>query len=374
MNKRKLIIIGSIAVIIVLSIIIMGTLSGMRDEVEKKEKEDIKRYVKAIPVKYENSTSILKETGRVASQNYVDLSPEVRGKILPGNVSLKKGQSFRKGQVLLRIYSAEFQLALQAKKSRFLTLTANILPDLKIDFNSSYQLWLDFFEKIDIKKTFPELPEIKSNKEKIFLSSRNILSEYYAIKSDEIMLSKYYLYAPFNGSFTEVYSEPGAVANPGVRIARMIRTDKLELEVPVETANIKYLKVGNTVEIISDNQDENSTGKISRISDFVDPKTQSVSVFIDLNRKKNSTIYQGEYMTAVFSNILLKDAMEIPRDAVFNQNQVFTVKNGKLKKQNIHILKMNDETIFFKGLETGIYVVTEALINAVDNLEVEVLK
>ncbi len=374
MNKRKLIIIGSIAVIIVLSIIIMGILSGMRDEVEKKEKEDIKRYVKAIPVKYENSTSVLKETGRVASQNYVDLSPEVRGKILPGNVSLKKGQSFRKGQVLLRIYSAEFQLALQAKKSRFLTLTANILPDLKIDFNSSYQLWLDFFEKIDIKKTFPELPEIKSNKEKIFLSSRNILSEYYAIKSDEIMLSKYYLYAPFNGSFTEVYSEPGAVANPGVRIARMIRTDKLELEVPIETANIKYLKVGNTVEIISDNQDENSTGKITRISDFVDPKTQSVSVFIDLNRKKNSTIYQGEYMTAVFSNILLKDAMEIPRDAVFNQNQVFTVKNGKLKKQNIHILKMNDETIFFNGLETGIYVVTEALINAVDNLEVEILK
>ena len=79
-------------------------------------------------------------------------------------------------------------------------------------------------------------------------------------------------------------------------------------------------------------------------------------------------------MTAVFSNILLKDAMEIPRDAVFNQNQVFTVKNGKLKKQNIHILKMNEETIFFNGLEKGLYVVTEALINAVDNLEVEVLK
>ena len=79
-------------------------------------------------------------------------------------------------------------------------------------------------------------------------------------------------------------------------------------------------------------------------------------------------------MTAVFSNILLKDAMEIPRDAVFNQNQVFTVKNGKLKKQNIHILKMNEETIFFNGLETGINIVTESLINAVDNMEVEILK
>jgi len=373
MNKRKWIIIGSIAAIIILAVVIMGALSGMKPEAEKKEKEDIKRYVKATIVKYDDITSEFKETGRVASQSSIDLSPEVRGKILQGQVSLKKGQSFRKGQLLLKIYSQEAQLALKSRKSRFLNSLANILPDLKMDYKESYGTWLKFFEEVDINKSIPKLPEIRSNKEKIFLASRNILGDYYAIRSEEIMLSKYYLYAPFNGSFTAVYAEPGAIANPGVRIASMIRTDKLELEVPLEAANIKFIKKGQTVNIISAADNEEFKGRIIRISDFVDPATQSVSVFIDISGKKKSRVYQGEYMTAVFSDITLSEAMEIPRDAVFNQNEIFTIINGKLKKKAVKILKFNDETLIINGLKEGTEIVTEALINAVDNMEVEIL-
>ncbi|MEZ5082311.1 MAG: hypothetical protein R2750_02485 [Bacteroidales bacterium] len=53
------------------------------------------------------------------------------------------------------------------------------------------------------------------------------------LKVLEVRLSKYKLYAPFNGTFTAVYMEPGLVAKQSCsRIASMIRTDKLELEVP----------------------------------------------------------------------------------------------------------------------------------------------
>jgi len=372
--NRKLIIILSILGVFVLSVIIAGALSGMKPEEEKKEEEEIKRYVKADQIKYEDIKSEFKETGRVASKSVIDLSPEVRGKILNGSVQLKKGQSFRKGQLLLKIYNQEAQLALQAKKSGFLNALANILPDMKMDFNDSYKTWLDFFENVDINKPIPNLPEISSGKEKIFLSSRNILATYYSIKSDEIILSKYYLYAPFNGSFTAVYAEVGAIANPGVRIASMIRTDKLELEVPLEFENIKFIKTGQTVKIISANDGEEFKGKITRISDFVDPQTQSVSVFVDISAKKGSQVYQGEYMSVIFSDILLKNAFEVPRDAVFNQNEVFIVKNGKLKKKMVNVLKMNEESIIINGLDEGTDIVIEALINAVDNMDVEILK
>ena len=132
--NRKVVIIGSIAIILVLAVLLMGVLSKMKPEEEKNEKEVIKRYVSAITVKYEDIKSEFKETGRVSSQNSIDLSPEVRGKILAGHVTLKKGQSFRKGQLLLKIYNQEAQLALKSRKSRFLNSLANILPDLKTDF------------------------------------------------------------------------------------------------------------------------------------------------------------------------------------------------------------------------------------------------
>ncbi len=374
MNKRKFIIIGSVILIIVLSFVLAGVFSKMKKEPEKKIPEKIKRYVKAEPVVYKNFSSELTATGRVASQNYIDLSSEVRGKILPGQVRLKKGQSFRKGQLLLRIYDKEAKLALQAHKSRFLNSLANILPDFKIDFKNSYNDWNKFFNSIDLQKDIPELPKIKSDKEKIYLAGRNILSDWYSIKSEEIVLKKYYIYAPFNGAFTEVYAEPGAVASPGARIAKMIRTDKLELEVPVEVGNIHFLKTGQNVKIISSDKNEIFTGKILRISDFVDAKTQSVPVFIDISARKNKRVYQGEYMTAVFSNINLENVFEIPREAVFNQNQVFIVENNKLKKKTINVKKLNNETVFFNGLPEGTVIVNESLINAAENTDVEILK
>jgi membrane fusion protein (multidrug efflux system) len=374
MNKRPIIILGSIVLILIVAVALSSVFSGMKPEEEKKEEEKIIRYVKASKIEYTDIESELTETGRVASKSIIDLSPEVRGKILNGGVQLKKGQSFRKGQLLLKIYNQEARLALQAKKSSFLNALANILPDMKMDYPDRYQTWVDFFEAVEINKPLPEMPEIKSAKEKIFLSSRNILGSYYSIKSDEIILSRYYIYAPFNGSYTAVYSEPGAIANPGVRIASMIRTDKLELEVPVEVENVKFMKKGQTVNIISANDQEEFEGKITRISNFVDPQTQSVSVFIDISSKKSANVYQGEYMSVVFSNILLKDAYEIPRNAVFNQNEVFTVVGGKLKKRLVNILKMNDETILINGIDEGTMIVTESLINAVDNMEVEILK
>lgn len=374
MNKRKLIIIGSVIGIIIISFVLSGIFSKMKKEPEKKAPEQIKRYVKAVPVKYKTLSSKLTATGRVASQNFVDLSTEVRGKIFPGQIRLKKGQSFRKGQLLLKVYDKEAKLALQAHKSRFLNSLANILPDFKIDFKKSYPDWKIFFNSIDLQKDIPELPKINSDKEKIYLAGRNILSDWYSIKSEEIVLRKYSIYAPFNGTYTEVYAEPGAIASPGARIARMIRTDKLELEVPVETTNIHFLKTAQKVKIISSDKNETFTGRILRISDFVDPKTQSVPVFIDISNRKNKRVYQGEYMSAIFSNIHLDNVFEIPREAVFNLNKVFIVENGKLRKKTITVLKLNEETLFFNGLPEGSFVVSEALINAVENMDVEILK
>ncbi len=374
MTKRKLLIsISGVLILIFLSIVLAVAFLKMKKTPEKKPPEIIKRYVKTVPVKYQTFNSEFKASGRVASQNKIDLSTEVRGKILPGQVSLKKGQSFRKGQLLFKIYDQEAKLALQAHKSRFLNALANILPDFKIDFKDSYQSWNTFFNSIDIRKDIPELPKINSNKEKIYLAGRNILSDWYSIKSEEIILRKYYIHAPFNGAFTNVYAEIGAIASPGVRIAQLIRTDKNELEVPVEAVNIRFLKTGQKVKILSGDKNETFTGTILRISDFVDPNTQSVPVFIDISARKNIPVYQGEYMEAVFSNIKLENVFEITREAVFNQNHVFIVENGKLRKKSVNIVKINEITMFINGLPENSIIVNEALINAEENMNVEIL-
>ena len=175
MKKRQFIILGAIVLIIIVSVAAMNGLKSMKPETEEVEKKESVRYVKVETVKYESIKSKLKVTGRVSSQNYVDLSSEVQGKILTGRVTLKKGQSFSKGDLLIKIYNEEAVLALQARKSRFLNSVANLLPDFKIDFSGSYKAWLSFFEKFDITKNIAQLPEIKSRFLLIKTSARRIL-------------------------------------------------------------------------------------------------------------------------------------------------------------------------------------------------------
>ena len=64
--------------------------------------------------------------------------------------------------------------------------------------------------------------------------------------------------------------------------------------------------------------------------------------------------------------------MSIPRNAMFNFNEVYTVVEGKLKKQKVSIEKYNENSLIFTGLPEGIDVVSEPLINVIENTEVEV--
>ncbi len=369
---RKLKVIGSIIGILVISVVLMNVFSGMKKEPIKNEKEILKVHVKVQDVEYSNLTPTFAEGGRLGSQNKVDLMSEVQGVILSSAVSLKKGERFKKGALLVSIFDKEARNNLMASKSRFLNLLAATLPDLKIDYTENYNNWLGFFQQINISEDLPELIAFSSNKEKIFLASRNVLNEYYLIKSAEVRLKKHSIYAPFSGSFTDVYFEVGSIANPGGRIATMIQTDKLELEIPVKVENIGFLSLGDKVDVEGNGQRIN--GKIIRIANFVSPETQSVSVFIALNPSAKTKLFEGMYLSASFKGKLLHDVMEIPRNAVINRNQVFIVNNGKLEKKEINVLKLNEKTLIFSGLEVGVAIVIEPLINPRVGMNVEILR
>jgi len=369
MNWRKsLISLLVIVVLIALAFLLKGMLAGMAESPEEKQKEDIKLFVKTEKVIYTTNKAKIVETGRLASQQMVNLSAEVQGQILPGDVVLKEGTKFKKGALLIKIFDEEARNNLKASKSRFMNGIAGILPDIRIDFPESFQKYQNFFNSIKIDKALPELPELDSDKEKVFLASRNVLNDYFSIKSAEVRLSKYSLYAPFNGTFTAVFLEPGSVANPGSRIASMIRTDKLELEVPVRIEDTYWINVGDKVQVSTKDRLMQWTGKVVRKSDFMDPSSQSITIYVALDSEK------GQYLMAEFASKTLENSMEIPRNAIFNKDKVFTVEDGKLKEYKVEVLKSSKTTTFLIGLPEGADVVVEPLVNAKEGFNAEILK
>ncbi len=371
--NRKLVIVASVVLIVALSFIGMNGLKSLK----KQPKKDVNRkkvpFVKVEQVVYKSISTPIVEKGRLLSNLEVNLSSEVSGRIVEVGVPLKVGQRFKKGDLLLHIYDQDARMDLQAQKSKFLNKLAQSLPDIRIDYTDRFDAWMDFFNAIKLDENLPALPEINSGKEKVFLASRNILGDYYAIKSSELKLSKYRIYAPFNGSYVQVNTQVGAVAGMGSKLASIIESKRLELQVPVDSEDIKWLHIGDQVDILSSEGEQIASGKLLRKSEFVDEGTQSIAVFVGLNRN-SSQLYQGQYLTAKFQGKQIKNAMEIPRNAVFRSNRVFVVEKGLLKEKQISVIKRNENSLIFNGLAEGDILVTSVPVKAAENMKVQFLK
>lgn len=373
MNKRKLtIVIVSVVVIFAAGAGLMALLAGMKPEPVKPAEKELRRGVIVREIRYSDINTSVTAPGRLASGRNVNIVAEAAGKIEPGDVPLKVGQRFAKGQVLCRIYQDEAELSLKAKKASFLTALAGAAPDINIDFPDFAPAYSKFIDDIDIEKPLPELPNISSDKLKVFLASRNILNTYYQLKQAEKALGRHTIYAPFSGTYTAVNSEVGTYAGPGGPIASIIRTDNLEMEVPVETYLSDWIKVGDKVKIYAQNRDVGAVGRVIRKSDFVDRNTQSRNIYVAVSG--NNDLLTGEYLTAEFKGGTIENAVEIPRKCVFNHNEVYVVENERLKRKQINKIKTNENTVIINGLEEGTQLVVQALINVEDNILVDPIK
>ena len=360
---RRIVIIVSVLFILVVAYGLMRFLIAQKEPPPVRRSIEAKRFVKVEPVKYGEIPSAVSERGRLSSVAEIDIVAEASGKIEAGTVALKRGSSFSRGDKLFVVYPDEAILSLKARKSQYQNTLASIIPDLVIDFPEAEDSFTAFFSSIDVDKALPPMPEIEDDKLKIFLASRNVISEYYSIQRDELQLQRRTVYAPFNGTYTQVYMEQGAYTNTGGRVARAIRTDQLEMEVPVVRADAEWIRLGDKVKVLSAAFSYSWEGEVIRKGQFVDENTQAQSIFIRIKPEKNQSLLAGEFFTAVFPVRPIQGVMEIPRNAVFNTNEVFVVRQGRLVKQSIEVVKVNERTLLFRGVPQGDTLVVQQLIN-----------
>ena len=366
--QRKILVILGVFAILCAGVLITDLLSDQKEEVKKKTPPPVKRYVKTTTVAYQNIPTELVAYGRVSSSLPLDLITEVSGRMQQGAIPLKAGQRFSKGALLFKIDDTEARLRLQASKSAFLKDLAAVLPDFKIDFPESFEQWQAYFNNLDVEKPLPELPKHKNNKEKTYLATKNIFNVYYTIKSTEANLKKHRVYAPFSGTIAEVSMQIGSYVNPGSRVAKLIKTSALELNVAVEPNDVKWVKRGTRVNVSTETGDMAWQGKVVRIGEILNSNTQALDVFIQL-MPNNFKVYEGMYLKAQLPGTKVQNAMEIPREALVENSKVYTLQDSLVKINSINIHKLNSETAIVSGLKPGAELIVEPLIGAYEDMK-----
>lgn len=349
-------------VVIGIAVAVSAFLMKNQAQPKKSTEDEQLLYVKVDTIVSKKMHPSMDYEGRIHSYETVALSSEVSGRIMEGKVPFKEGQSFDKGELLIQIYSEDTRAALTSGKSNFLRTLSSILPDLKIDFPDEYQKWKAFFDAIDVKGDLPPLPEINSEQEQVFLASRGVLSEYYTLQQQEINLTKYNIYAPFDGAFQSVTQQVGAIANPGATLATVVRTDKLEAVIPIPPEDARWVQPGIEV-TLSGNNGFSQQGKVTRVADFLDASTQSVNVYVQYMPTELRRFKVGEFVEATFQISKKVDGFTIPREALLDGKSVYTVEEQRLQKKPVKVLRKMEDYVVLSGLKDESQVVVESLVD-----------
>lgn len=366
MKKKIFSIIGGIA-IIVASIALSGYLINSKPAPRKDKQKHNTMNVKAGQVKYSDIETAMNYRGRISAFNTVDLTAEVSGRILQGDILFKEGEAFKKNDVIVKIYKEDAVATHKAGISSFLQTLAQILPDIKVDFPDKFEKWNSFFVAIDPEKPLPELPKIESNQEKVFLSANNVLTQYYNLQNQEIDLAKHTIVAPFDGTLKSVNKQIGSAATTGSSLATLIRSDKLEVAVPVFTNDLKWIQKG-TAATLTNKYGEKTIINISRISGYVDEETQSVNVYLTIYPSSTMKLLEGEYVDITFKGQTV-NGFEIPREAIIDNSYVYTLEDGKLLKTRIDIIRSLSDSYIISGIPVDKTIVTESLTSISSNVE-----
>lgn len=369
-----------ISAFILINILIGFTLikgKSMFSNKKENEKEKVPIVIPtlvATQVKNVNETFNITAFGEVTAYNSIDVSAEVQGKLLKGKVELKPGVKFRKGDLLFKIKDTEAIYNIRSRKSGFINMIASILPDVKSDFPTEFDKWNNYTNSIKLNKTLPILPSWSSNKEKVFLSSRKILSEYFSIKSAEEQLTKFYVYAPFSGTIKNVFINEYSVVNPGVKVMTIVQTSNYELPLAIPLTQVNNIKIGTQAKIYTTSGELKATGKVIRISDVLDKKTQSITAFVKPKILPNKQIIEGEYLKAELNLGVTFNGFRVPYPAISDNNTIYVYQSDStLKPKSIQILNKNDDGTFVSGLNDGETVIIQEVFNYTDTSKFKVI-
>jgi membrane fusion protein, multidrug efflux system len=356
MKRNQIIILGTLFLVFALIFI----------TIKNKKKTDAKPLKEAQTIVYvpirkahnqEKELQII-SYGQIDANAEIDVAVEVQGKLEQGQVYLRPGVKFSKGQVLFRVNNEEAFYSLSARKTQLANLVVGAMPDVELDFTSEKSKWSLFLDGIQASKRLPNLPEMNSSKERMFMTSRGIIAEYYNIKSIEARMEKYMYIAPFSGTVIETYAEPGAIANPGTRLAKIAKTDEFEIKVPISIEHLgSYQKQGKVTFTNSDGLMV-GTGSIKRISDVINQQTQSVDVYYSINPVSNHKIYSGLFLNVAINQKAISKSITVPRMAITEGN-VNVLKGNKIERRAIQIVGTKPDSLYIAGLNDGEQVILE---------------
>lgn len=329
--------------------------------------------VEALTIRSQSIANSLELSGTIRPVDQATLSTRVMGRIT--QLSLEAGDRFQKGDVLARIdvmdMSAQTSQAeagvaqAQAEVTRSLAIL-NQLQSQRLEAQAALRLAqinqtrmaqlqtegavaqsrLDEANTaLDEAKARVAQTEagIRQAQAAITQSRAAVNRAESGVTSASVSESYGTIIAPFNGIVVQKLAYEGEMAAPGTVLLKVENPDRLQLEISVPEENLRFVRVGQPVQVRIDAVNQTLNARIEQIIPVADPNSRSFLVKIPLHNS-------GKLISGMFGRIALplggkQETILIPINALIQRGQL----------QGVFVVNTNDthSTAVLRWVKTG---------------------
>ncbi|MGB5817944.1 MAG: HlyD family efflux transporter periplasmic adaptor subunit [Saonia sp.] len=309
----------------------------------------------------------IKATGTLEAKEKIELFSEVQGVLQRTGIPFKAGNSFAKGQTIVRIDYGEHLAQLKSNKSSLVNQIAAMLPDMEVEFPNDAKKWETYLKNFHMEGSLEPLPEFSSDEERFFVVGKNITQTYYNVQNQQERLSKYAISAPFAGVLTEANVNVGALVRSGQKLGEFIDPSVFELRVLVPASDNEFLKGSKNVQLMALDGQTGYLGEIIRVNPRIDQQTQTIEVFIAVS---DPQLKDGQYLKAEIQGKLIDEVYIVNSELLVNNENVYVIRDNALALQQVWPINYLGDSIMVKGLSNHQMLLSIPIPNAYPGMKI----
>lgn len=381
------------ALIFVLPLLVIGGaiaafigMSALKPKPE--EKEDI---IKAIPVltavaAQDDVTLKVNVQGEVQPRTEINIVPQVSGLITYMSPKFIEGGRFIKGDLLVRIEPAEFELRVTQARANVAQAETAVTREVS-ESTIARQDWQELGrsgQPTPLTLREPQMAEAKAQ----LASAKARLAE------AELQLARTSLYAPFTGRVTMRHVDKGEFVTVGTKLGEIYATNVMDVRLPMTNEDLRragltlgFEATGKTTGIpvtLSADVAGRYTewqGRIVRTDSRFDNKTRVLYAYAEVRDPFGSgasngvPLAPGLFVNAAVEGQKLENIIVIPRTALRGDDKVYVANNEALSIKTVNVMSSDrHEAVLDGGIEIGDAVIISPIRGVADGMKIAVVK
>jgi len=333
----------------------------------------------------ENVTLSVISQGQVQPRTQINLVPQVAGRIVYVNENFIEGGFFEAGETLLRIESADYNLAVTRARATVAQRQQALVRE-QAESDLARAEWEELGEGQASTLTLRE-PQMAEARAQLAAAEATL-------QSAQLDLSRTRISAPFAGRVRSKNAGLGQYVSPGTPLGEVFSTDSVLVRLPLTDYDLGQLGIpvaynatgsDDGIEVVLSavlaGETREWPARITRTDSAIDAQTRVLYAIAEVEdpygvaAENGAPLAVGLFVSAHIEGQAIDGAYVLPRSALRGEDTIYVAEEGgRLSVRTVDVINSTTERLLVAGgVDEGELVVVSPVRGASDNMRIQSL-